>query len=77
MDRIENDISNNFSLPRERLYLAVNEAAIGGYMRPTILLFLRVFVAAVPFLPSRCLVTIGGLHIQTHRMMGRIYEVRR
>jgi hypothetical protein len=29
------------------------------------------------FLPSRCLATIGGINIQTHRLVGRIYEVRR
>jgi hypothetical protein len=33
--------------------------------------------AAVTFLPSRYLVTIGGIRNRTHRMMGRIYEVRR
>jgi hypothetical protein len=34
-----------------------------------------VFLAAVTFLPSRCIATIGGVHIQTHRLMGGIYEV--
>jgi hypothetical protein len=28
-------------------------------------------------LPSRCLATIRGVHIQTHRLMKGIYEVRR
>jgi hypothetical protein len=28
-------------------------------------------------LPSLSLATIGGMHIQTHRLMGGIYEVRR
>jgi hypothetical protein len=32
-----------------------------------------VFVTAVTFLPSRCLATIGGIHIQTHRLMGGIF----
>jgi hypothetical protein len=32
-------------------------------------------VAAVTFLLSRCLATIGGMYIQTHRLMGGIYEV--
>jgi hypothetical protein len=36
-----------------------------------------VFVAAVTFLPSRCLATIRGIHIYTHILMGGIYEVRR
>jgi hypothetical protein len=36
-----------------------------------------VFVAAVTFLPSRCLTTIGGVYIQTYRLMGGIYEIRR
>jgi hypothetical protein len=33
-----------------------------------------VFVAAVTFLPSPCLATVR-MHIQTHRLMGGIYEV--
>jgi hypothetical protein len=45
--------------------------------RPTILLLLRVFVAAGTCLSSHSLATIGGIHIQTHRLMGGIYEVRR
>jgi hypothetical protein len=36
-----------------------------------------VVVAAVFFLPSRCVATIGGIHIWTYRLMGEIYEVRR
>jgi hypothetical protein len=44
--------------------------------RPKILLWMRVFVASETCLPSRCLATIGGIHIQTHRLLGRIYEVR-
>jgi hypothetical protein len=36
-----------------------------------------VFVAAVTFLLSRCLATIGRVHIQAHRLMGVFYEVRR
>jgi hypothetical protein len=52
---------------------------------PTIVLLLRVFrvYRAVTYqlkeeynLPSRCLATIG-LHIQAHRLMGRINEERR
>jgi hypothetical protein len=43
---------------------------------PTVLLLLRVFVAAVTFLPIRCLATIGG-YTYRHRLMGGIYEVRR
>jgi hypothetical protein len=42
---------------------------------PIILLLLPVFVAAGTCLPSRCLATIGGIHIQTNRLMGGIYEV--
>jgi hypothetical protein len=34
-----------------------------------------VFVVAVTFLLRRCLVTIEGIHTQTHRLMGGIYEV--
>jgi hypothetical protein len=36
-----------------------------------------VSVAKVTFLPSRCLATIRGVHIQTHRLVGGIYEVSR
>jgi hypothetical protein len=39
---------------------------------PTIFLFLRVFFAAGTCLQDRCLETI---HIQTHRLMGEVYEV--
>jgi hypothetical protein len=35
-----------------------------------------VFITAVAFLPSRCLATMAGIHIQTHRLMRGIYEVR-
>jgi hypothetical protein len=28
-------------------------------------------------LPNPCQATIGGIHVQTHRLMGEIYEVRR
>jgi hypothetical protein len=45
--------------------------------RPTIRLLFGVFIAARTCLPSRCLATTGGIHIQTHRLMGGIYEVRR
>jgi hypothetical protein len=45
-------------------------------MRPTIF-HLRVFVAAVICLLSRYLATIGGIHIQTHRLVGGIYDVCR
>jgi hypothetical protein len=44
--------------------------------RPAILLLLRVFVATGTCLPSRCLATIGRIHIRTHRLMGEIYQVR-
>jgi hypothetical protein len=43
---------------------------------PTILL-LCVFIASGTCLPSRCLATISGIQIYTHRLMGGIYEVRR
>jgi hypothetical protein len=33
-----------------------------------------VFVAEVTFLQSRCLATIGGIPIQTHRQMGGIMK---
>jgi hypothetical protein len=36
----------------------------------------QLFVSAGTSLPSRCLETVGGVHIQTHRRMGGIYEVR-
>jgi hypothetical protein len=36
-----------------------------------------VFVASVTFIPSCCLATIGEIHIETHTLMGGIYEVRR
>jgi hypothetical protein len=39
------------------------------HTRPTIILLLRVFVAAQTCLPSFCLTTIGEIHIQTHRHM--------
>jgi hypothetical protein len=35
------------------------------------------YVAAVTFLPNHFLATIRGIHIETHRLMGGIYEVRR
>jgi hypothetical protein len=44
---------------------------------PTIRLLLRVFFAAGTRLPSRCLATKWKIHIQTHRLMWRVYEVRR
>jgi hypothetical protein len=44
--------------------------------RPTILLSLRVFTAAGTCLPSRCLPK-AWIHIETHRLLGGIYEVRR
>jgi hypothetical protein len=34
-----------------------------------------VFVAAVMLLPSHCLAMTGGIHIQTHRLVGGIFEV--
>jgi hypothetical protein len=43
--------------------------------QPTIL-FLCVFPYVGKCLPSRCLATIGGMHIQT-QIYGRIYEIRR
>jgi hypothetical protein len=44
--------------------------------RPTILLLLCVLVAAGTFLQIRYLAE-KGIHMQTHRLMGGIYEVRR
>jgi hypothetical protein len=53
---------------------------------PTILLLLRVFVAAGTCLPSRCLAMKGGIFTapflsndrrDIHRLMGGVYEVRR
>jgi hypothetical protein len=35
-----------------------------------------IFAAAVTFLQNLFLVAIGGIHIQIHRLMGGIYEVR-
>jgi hypothetical protein len=55
---------------------------IGGYRgsstdtRPTILLLFLVLFASGTCLPSLCLATIVGMDIQTHRLMGGIYEVR-
>jgi hypothetical protein len=43
--------------------------------RPTILLLLHALVAAGTCLPSRCLAPKGGIILQTHRLMGNIYEV--
>jgi hypothetical protein len=56
-------------------------------MHPTILQLLRVFIAMERvyqatawqcyegyILPSHCLATMGRTHIQTHRLMGGIYE---
>jgi hypothetical protein len=45
--------------------------------RSTILLLLRVLVAAETCLSSRCLANCRGLRLQTQRVMGRTYEVRR
>jgi hypothetical protein len=39
-----------------------NDREIHRHTRPTILLLLRVFFAAVTCLPSRCLATKGGIH---------------
>jgi hypothetical protein len=35
----------------------------------------RVFIAAGTCIPSRCLATIWGINMQTHRLTGGIYEV--
>jgi hypothetical protein len=43
--------------------------------RPTIFILLRVLFTAGTCLPSSCLATIWGIHIQTHRQTGWIYEV--
>jgi hypothetical protein len=57
-------------------------ANIGGHKDthrhtcPTIL-FLCIFVAARMCLPIHCLATKGRIHIQTHRLMGGIYEEHR
>jgi hypothetical protein len=40
----------------------------------TIIPVLRVFVASGKCLPSRCLATVGVLHIQTNKLMRGIYE---
>jgi hypothetical protein len=40
-------------------------------------IFVGVFVAAVTVLRSLCLLTTGGIHMQTHKLMAAIYEVRR
>jgi hypothetical protein len=45
--------------------------------RSTILLVLHVFVATGTCLSSSCLITTGRIQIQTHKLMGGIYEVRR
>jgi hypothetical protein len=54
-----------------------SDRGIQRHTRPTIRLLLRVFVAVGMCLPNRCLAAIGGIHIQTRRLMGGIYEVRR
>jgi hypothetical protein len=93
MDRIENDTANNCSFPWERLYLATIGGYTNSPTdtRPTILLLLRVFLAMGTCFPNRCLAmkgggytlrslclaTTGGIDIETHRLMGFIYEVRR
>jgi hypothetical protein len=43
---------------------------------PSIIQLLCVFFAAETCSPSRCLATIGRIHIQTHRLMRRMYEAR-
>jgi hypothetical protein len=40
-------------------------------------IFCLFFDAAGTFLPNRCVATIGGINIQTQRLFGEIYEVRR
>jgi hypothetical protein len=42
---------------------------------PTILLLLHVCLAAGTCLPSLCLAMKWGIHIQTHRLTGGIYEI--
>jgi hypothetical protein len=39
------------------------------HMHPTVLLLLCVYVVAGTCLPSRCLATIGRIHIQTQRLL--------
>jgi hypothetical protein len=69
--------SNDRGRQRQTHRLSFDQKRIAWKMtRPTILL-LCVFVAARTFSPSLYLATIGGLYIQTHRQMARIYEVRR
>jgi hypothetical protein len=63
------------------LFLLSNDRGIRRqthrHTRPTILLLLRVFIDEGTCFPSRCLAMKVGIHIQTHRLIGGIYEVRR
>jgi hypothetical protein len=47
------------------------------HTRSTINIWLSVFPAARTCLRSRCLAMKGGIHIQTQRLMGGIYELHR
>jgi hypothetical protein len=70
------DAFNYPSLPRERLYGLVMGYAHGPTDKAhSIVLLLRVFVAAGTCLVNCCLATIGRINIQTCRLMGGIYEV--
>jgi hypothetical protein len=59
------------------LALLLSQPGLGPAMAELVLLLLHVFVASGTCLPKRCLATIKGINIQTHRLMGGIYEERR
>jgi hypothetical protein len=82
VDHIGNDVSNNTSvLDKDKTMDNVQKRNIctnvpsSQTFRSYQLLSLHVFVAMGVCLPSHCLATGRGLHIQTHRWIGEIYEV--
>jgi hypothetical protein len=76
-DHNEIDASNNSSIvaclfvTRVTLLPSRCLATIGGFL-PS-----RCQAMIGEFLPSCCVATMGGIHIQAHRLTGGIYEVRR
>jgi hypothetical protein len=63
------------STDRERENLFDKTGTAKNMTLSILFLLLRVLVAPGTCLPSRCLATIGGIHIQTRRRMEGIYGV--